>query len=191
MLIVCRHSYFAPGPSCLLRYLAQPSGVAVGELADQATTLAYEELSTFSDLRGTAELLALAWRAGQVPDQKPALGIDLVDVGRLALMLSMSGSGFLEGGWTRREIVASKGQPHLLAGMWACKEAAMKALGGGLDRFDPRDIEVELRVGGPPRLTLTGTALEESRRLGVGHLAAAIEFERRFTAVIAVVLGQP
>ena len=121
--------------------------------------------------------------------ENPAIGIDMVDVARLARMLSLSGGAFLRSSWTGREIAAADGQAHLLAGMWACKEAAMKALGGGLDRFDPRDIEVDLGVTGPPRLTLAGAALDESRKLGVGRLSAAIQFERRSAVVIAVVLG--
>lgn len=89
------------------------------------------------------------------------IGIDATDIPRIAEVLERYGDRFLRRVFTDDEIAYCTRRrnpaPHL-AGRFAAKEAAMKALGTGHSRgVIWRDIEV-VRRGGPPRLMLHGGA---------------------------------
>ena len=89
------------------------------------------------------------------------IGIDVTDLPRIAQMLQRYGDRFLRRVFTEREIAYCTRRrnpvPHL-AGRFAVKEAAMKALGTG-HAFGVlwKDVEV-VRRGGPPQLQLHGGA---------------------------------
>jgi holo-[acyl-carrier protein] synthase len=98
------------------------------------------------------------------------LGLDATDIGRLAEVVERYGNRFLQRVFTDREIAYCTKRrnpaPHL-AGRFAAKEAAMKALGTGHSRGVLwKDVEV-LRSGGPPRLELHGAAARHALRLKV------------------------
>jgi holo-[acyl-carrier protein] synthase len=98
------------------------------------------------------------------------LGVDLTDIPRLAAVFERYGERFLRRVFTDGEIAYCTKRrdpaPHL-AGRFAAKEAAMKALGTGHSRGVLwRDIEV-IRLGGPPRLQLYGAAARHAARLNV------------------------
>ena len=89
------------------------------------------------------------------------IGLDATDIPRIAEVLERYGDRFLRRVFTDDEIAYCTRRrnpaPHL-AGRFAAKEAAMKALGTGHSRgVIWRDIEV-VRRGGPPRLMLHGGA---------------------------------
>jgi len=98
------------------------------------------------------------------------LGVDLTDIPRLAEIFERYGERFLRRVFTDGEIAYCTKRrnpaPHL-AGRFAAKEAAMKALGTGHSRGVLwKDIEV-IRLGGPPRLHLHGAAARHAARLNV------------------------
>src|SRR5688500_19274212 len=89
------------------------------------------------------------------------LGFDATGIPRVADMLERYGERFLRRVFTDGEIAYCTRRrnpaPHL-AGRFAAKEAAMKALGTGHSRGVLwKDVEV-LRGAGPPRLHLYGGA---------------------------------
>ncbi len=89
------------------------------------------------------------------------LGFDATDIPRIADTLERFGDRFLQRVFTQGEIAYCMRRrnpaPHL-AGRFAAKEAAMKALGTGHSRGVLwRDIEV-VRVDGPPQLLFHGGA---------------------------------
>jgi holo-[acyl-carrier protein] synthase len=89
------------------------------------------------------------------------IGLDATDIPRIAGMVERYGERFLHRVFTTGEIAYCTKRrnpaPHL-AGRFAVKEAAMKALGTGHSRGVLwKDIEV-VREGGPPRLLLHGGA---------------------------------
>jgi holo-[acyl-carrier protein] synthase len=89
------------------------------------------------------------------------IGLDATDIPRIADVLERYGDRFLRRVFTAGEIAYCTKRrnpaPHL-AGRFAAKEAAMKALGTGHSRGVLwKDIEV-IRSGGPPRLQLHGGA---------------------------------
>jgi holo-[acyl-carrier protein] synthase len=90
------------------------------------------------------------------------LGFDATDLPRIREAFDRYGDRFLRRVFTDGEIVYCTRQRDpvpSLAGRFAPKEAAMKALGTGHSRGVLwKDIEV-VRHGGPPQLRLTGGAL--------------------------------
>jgi holo-[acyl-carrier protein] synthase len=102
------------------------------------------------------------------------LGFDATDIPRVADLFARYGERFLRRVFTDGEIAYCTRRrnpvPHL-AGRFAAKEAAMKALGTGHSRGVLwKDIEV-VRRGGPPRLQLHGGAARHAERL---HVAASL-----------------
>jgi len=96
------------------------------------------------------------------------LGFDATDLPRIRDAFARYGDRFLRRVFTDGEIAYCTRQRDpvpSLAGRFAAKEAAMKALGTGHSRGVLwKDIEV-VRQGGPPQLRLTGGALRRFEAL--------------------------
>jgi len=97
------------------------------------------------------------------------LGIDATDLPRIRETFERYGERFLRRVFTDVEIAYCTRQRDpvpSLAGRFAAKEAAMKALGTGHSRGVLwKDIEV-FRQGGPPQLRLSGGAARRFETLG-------------------------
>ena len=98
------------------------------------------------------------------------LGIDATDITRVAALVERYGDRFLRRVFTDGEIVYCTRRrnpvPHL-AGRFAAKEAAMKALGTGQTRDVLwKDIEV-VRQDGPPQLRFHGGAARRAAQMHV------------------------
>ena len=98
------------------------------------------------------------------------LGLDATDLPRVAEVYDRFGERFLRRVFTEGEIAYCTRRrdpvPHL-AGRFAAKEAAMKALGTGHSRgVIWRDIEV-VRVAGPPKLLFHGGAARRAAEMQV------------------------
>jgi holo-[acyl-carrier protein] synthase len=79
-----------------------------------------------------------------------------------------------------------------VAGRFAAKEAAMKALGLGWRGLAFRDIEVGRDPRGKPLLAFHGKALERARALGVRLCEVSITHGRdTAAAVVGLVTGGP
>ena len=98
------------------------------------------------------------------------LGIDATDIPRVAALVERYGDRFLQRVFTEGEIAYCTRRrnpaPHL-AGRFAAKEAAMKALGTGQTRDVLwQDIEV-VRCDGPPQLRFHGGAARRAAQMHV------------------------
>lgn len=96
------------------------------------------------------------------------LGFDVTDIPRVADIYERYRDHFLRRVFTDQEIAYCTRRrnpaPHL-AGRFAAKEAAMKALGTGHSRGVMwKDVEV-VRAGGPPMLRLHGEAARIAERM--------------------------
>jgi holo-[acyl-carrier protein] synthase len=96
------------------------------------------------------------------------IGMDATDIDRIAAAVARFGDRFLHRVFTEGEIAYATRRRHPsphLAGRFAAKEAAMKALGTGHSQGVLwRDIEV-VRLGGPPQLKFHGGAAARFHRL--------------------------
>ena len=95
-----------------------------------------------------------------------AVGIDLLEVARMAAAVDRWGQPFLDRVFTPGEQAAAlRGVPaEALAARYAAKEAVSKCLGTGFKRgVRRRDIEVVGNEQGAPRIRLHGAALEHAR----------------------------
>ena len=74
-----------------------------------------------------------------------------------------------------------------VAGLFAAKEAVLKALGTGwADGLSFRQVEVVRAPGGAPGVRLHGAAAERAAALGAVRVHLSITHERGFAAAVAV-----
>lgn len=106
------------------------------------------------------------------------MGIDIVEVKRIAAVIEAQRERFLRRVYTLDEVAYCeqfKNRYERYAGRFAVKEAAMKALGTGWSRgVRWVDLEVARERGGRPTLTLKGEARKIADRLGVKRIAISI-----------------
>jgi len=123
------------------------------------------------------------------------LGLDLVDLERFAGVLARHGDALLRRvvrPGEAREGVAGVAQVAHLAGLFAAKEAAMKALGtgwGGGVGF--QQIEVRRDERGAPRLRFHGAAERRAASLGVALAHLSITHDGKVAAAVVVLEGRP
>ncbi len=106
------------------------------------------------------------------------LGIDLIEIERIRAVYGRHKARFADRILTAAEqaYVLQHADPSArLAGRWAVKEAALKALGTGLAHgIRWRDVEVLPDENGRPMLTLHGKALERAVALQADRFHATI-----------------
>ena len=121
------------------------------------------------------------------------VGIDLVQVSRIAESLDRFGERFLNRVFTAGEIAYAKSAPaqtaQRLAARFAAKEAAMKALGPTDEGFQWLDIEVCRAPSGDCEMVLRGTAGRAAARNGVRQVAVSLSHEGDYATAIVVTNG--
>jgi len=114
------------------------------------------------------------------------VGIDLVQVSRIAESMSLFGDRFLRRVFTDAEIAYAESAPDLspmrLAARFAAKEAAKKAL--GLDGIGWRQIEVQRAPTGAVELVLHGEAAAAAPE--GGGLAVSLSHEGDYATAVVV-----
>ena len=114
------------------------------------------------------------------------VGIDLVDVQRIAASIDAFGDRFLRRVFTEGEIAYARSAPALtaerLAARFAAKEAAKKAL--DLEGVAWRDLEVARSPNGAPHLVLHGAA-----RAAAGTKSFALSMSHEGDHATAVVIA--
>jgi holo-[acyl-carrier protein] synthase len=121
------------------------------------------------------------------------IGLDVVEVARISSMLARHGDRDLER--LSRPGEADRSRSALdqhVAGLFAAKEAVLKALGTGWAAgLGFRQVEVVRSPGGQPGVRLHGAAAERARALGVESVHLSISHERAYAAAMAVAEGGP
>lgn len=117
-------------------------------------------------------------------------GIDITEIDRMAGLLERHGVTI----WQRvlakeeREMFDSpKRRAEYLAGRWAAKEAASKALGTGIGKVGLHDLVITKNELGAPQLTLHGHAATLAAELGITHTHVSISHSEQF-AIAQVIL---
>lgn len=116
------------------------------------------------------------------------VGVDIVEIARVAEALQRWGQRFLRRVYTEREVQYCRGRVSELAVRFAAKEAVMKALGTGARGVAWREIEVLPMRGGKPLVFLHGRARQRADALGLEDFAVSLSHSRDF-AVASVVGG--
>ena len=112
------------------------------------------------------------------------LGVDIIEIARIARVLGRHEAGLRRRVFTELEWQQNHGRIASLAGRFAAKEAVMKSLGVGGMAFSSIEI-VRLRSG-KPEVRLYGRMLQRAERLGVTGIEVSISHSRDNAVAIAV-----
>jgi holo-[acyl-carrier protein] synthase len=119
------------------------------------------------------------------------IGIDLVDVHRIATAIEKQGSAFLRRIYTDREREYCEGKANAVehfAARFAAKEAVAKAFGTGIgQKIGFLDIEILNQKSGAPCIVLLGKALLLSEARGVTEVLVSLSHTDQL-AVASVVI---
>ncbi len=122
------------------------------------------------------------------------LGLDLTEVARISELLERWGEHFLDRVFLPGEILLRRRHARAfaehVAGRFAAKEAAMKALGTGVRGVAFKEIFVGREGSGKPRLELRGRALDRARALHVRAAEVSITHTRTMAAAAVVLLTE-
>ncbi len=105
---------------------------------------------------------------------KLAVGVDLVEVRRIAGLVERYGERFTTRVFTPGELADCGGRPESLAARWAAKEAVAKALGTGIGAVAWQDIEVLRVENGCPAVRLQGSAQTMADERGLTQWALSL-----------------
>ena len=120
--------------------------------------------------------------------QDISVGVDMIEIDRIAAALERFGKRFLERVYTENEIAYCRGRAPQLAARFAAKEATMKALGTGTRGVGWREVEVTRKRSGEPEIALYGRADARARKLGIDRIAVSLSHSRSYA--VASVVGR-
>lgn len=116
-----------------------------------------------------------------------AIGVDLLERGRLLDTYAKFGERFLRRVFTETELEQAGWKVERLTGRFAAKEACAKALGTGMVTVAWREIEIVRLHGGKPAIQLHGRAAARAAALGLTAFDVSISDTRDHA--MAVVVG--
>ena len=118
------------------------------------------------------------------------VGTDICSISRISAAYKRFGERFLVRILTREEKAYVMSSPRQLtarlAGRFAAKEAASKALGTGWHGLGWKEIEIRRRPSGEPSLFLHGRAVDIATRRGLAHFEVSISHERDFATATVI-----
>lgn len=121
------------------------------------------------------------------------IGIDVVEVERVAAAITRHGEAFLNRLFTaaERDYCAARKNPALhYAVRFAAKEAASKALGTGIGGDAGwLDLEVTRNPNGAPRLMLHGAAAAFASAHGITEVQISLSHARNYAAANALAIA--
>ncbi len=120
------------------------------------------------------------------------IGIDVVEVSRIAAAIERQGQPFLTKHFTsaERDYCQSQSSPALnYAARFAAKEAVSKALGTGIGgQAGWLDLEVTRDAAGAPKLILQGRAAEFARENGISEILISLTHAKQYAAANAIAM---
>ena len=121
------------------------------------------------------------------------LGIDIIEIARIAGELENYGDTFTERIFTREEIDYCEKKAHRAqhyAVRFAAKEAAFKALGTGWQEgVGWREVAVKNDALGKPALEMTGRAAELAEKKSVTVMQLSLSHCRDYAAAVVILEG--
>jgi holo-[acyl-carrier protein] synthase len=122
------------------------------------------------------------------------IGIDVVEVERIATAIERHGEPFLAKLFTPDERAYCESRKHPAmhyAARFAAKEAAVKALGTGIGaNAGLHDLEVIHDEAGAPKLRLSGAAEAFAKQHGITGIQISLTHARDYAAANAIALAE-
>ncbi len=115
-----------------------------------------------------------------------AVGVDTIEIARVAAVVAAHGERFLRRVFTPYERAQAGGRHRALAARYAAKEAAAKALGTGIGPVGWRNIEVRSDAAGKPHLVLTADAAARARAIGCTEWHVSLTHTRDLATAVVV-----
>lgn len=115
-----------------------------------------------------------------------AVGVDIIEIHRIADSLARFGERFLKRVYTDLEAAFCRGRVNELAARFAAKEAVMKALGTGARGVAWREIEVIPDRRGKPLVYLHGRAKARAERIALAGLDVSMSHSHDFAVAFVV-----
>jgi holo-[acyl-carrier protein] synthase len=115
-----------------------------------------------------------------------AIGVDIIEIERIAYSIDRFGDRYLQRVYTPRELAYCNGRTTSLAARWAAKEATAKALGTGIGEVGWQEIEVVNAGSGRPALRLYGQAAELAEQLGISEFAVSLSHTKDYAVAFVV-----
>jgi holo-[acyl-carrier protein] synthase len=122
------------------------------------------------------------------------IGTDITEIVRIAAMLERQGDAI----WNRilapeerLEFQSQKRRVEYLAGRFAAKEAASKALGTGIGAVGLHDLVVTKNEQGAPVLTLRGYAAKLAANMGIERMHISISHSDQYAVATVIAEGRP
>ena len=123
------------------------------------------------------------------------IGTEIIECPRIGKMVEYHGEVFLRRVYTDREIRYCQSRKHAIenfAGLWAAKEAILKAIGTGWSRgFAWTDLEVRQGAASPPKVLVAGGAKEAAIRRGIADILVSISHCRTYATAYAMAISSP
>jgi holo-[acyl-carrier protein] synthase len=116
-------------------------------------------------------------------------GVDLIEIERIRRAVDRHGDRFLTRVFTAAEVAQSCGRLESLAGKFAAKEAAAKALGTGVWRNGIGWLDFEVAKdpeSGAPAVWLHRAAAERAAAMGLNDWALSISHDRSHAIAFVV-----
>lgn len=129
------------------------------------------------------------WPVHKIGNMKLATGVDLIEIARIEEVVSRHGKHYLERIYTPAELEQTGKRIESLAGRFAAKEAAVKALGCGIGEVTWKEIEILGDEQNAPILRLFGAAEKKAREMGLVTWSVSISHSQSHSVAVVVALG--
>jgi holo-[acyl-carrier protein] synthase len=116
-------------------------------------------------------------------------GVDLIEIARIEEVITRHGKHYLDRVYTTSELEQCGKRTESLAGRFAAKEAAVKALGCGIGEVTWKDIEILGDEQNAPVLRLYGAAEQKAKDLGLSTWSVSISHSQSHSVAIVVAIG--
>ncbi|MBV6451972.1 MAG: Holo-[acyl-carrier-protein] synthase [Anaerolineales bacterium] len=120
---------------------------------------------------------------------KLATGVDLIEIARVEEIVARHGKHYLERIYTPDELEQCGKRTESLAGRFAAKEAAVKALGSGIGEVTWKEIEILSDDNNAPVLSLHGAAKKKAAELGLNQWSVSISHSQSHSVALVVMVG--
>jgi holo-[acyl-carrier protein] synthase len=125
-------------------------------------------------------------QVGALDSTALGVGVDIVEIERVAGVVARWGGRFLERVYTAAELTYCRGRTPELAARFAGKEAIAKALGTGIRGLSWREMEILADPLGKPIVRLHGRAGQRALAIGLSQFAISLSHSRDFAVAMVV-----